>query len=371
VWRHGGSTRRYREASVSIDRYQRHHSWIGLPLAVIYKFLDDQGAYLSALVTYYALVSLFPLFLIAASVLGFVLSGDPHLQAEVLGSSLAQFPIVGTQIQNNLHEYTGSGVALVIGVLGTLYGGLRVAQSAQNAMNTAWAVPRNARPNPIKSRVRSFAFLAVLGLGMLLTTGLTAVPTGGKAYGLDVQVPLRIGAIILAVALNVGLFVAAYRYLTVREVSVRAVLLGAGVAAMAWQGLQSLGTYYIAHRLRGAQEVYGVFGVVLGLVAWLYIESVIVVICAELNVVLAGHLWPRSLRTPWADDIALTTADEVAFRSHAQAQRFKDYETISVSFSDPRRLEPPAPAGPLPVEADGAAAIPSPPPTSPPTTGSG
>jgi hypothetical protein len=64
----------------------------------------------------------------------------------------------------------------------------------------------------------------------------------------------------------------------------------------------------------------------------------------------------------------------VAYRSYAQAQRFKDHETISVSFSDPRRVEPPAPAGPLPVsssfpvEADGTAAIPSPPPTSPPTT---
>jgi membrane protein len=357
VARDRGASNGYRYAFDVMDTYQRNHAWIGLPLGVIYKFLDDQGMYLSALVAYYALISLFPLFLIGASVLGFVLNGDPHLQAKVIGSSLSEFPIVGTQIQDNLHEYTGSGAALIIGIIGTLYGGLRVVQSAQNAMNTVWAVPRNARPNPIKSRLRSLAFLAALGVGVLLTTGLAAVSAGGKTYGVHVEDFARVGAIVLAVALNVGLFVTAYLYLTVKDVSVRAVLLGAAVAGLAWQGLQSLGTYYIAHRLRGAQEVYGVFGLVLGLVAWLYIESVIVVFCAELNVVLNQHLWPRALRTPF-DGIELTVADEVAYRSYAQAQRFKDHETISVDFADR-----PYPAAEPP------GTTPSPPPTSHPTTG--
>jgi membrane protein len=340
VRRDEGGARWRATASAALDAYQRRHAWVGFPLAVIYKFIDDQGAYLSALITYYGFLSLFPLFLIGASVLGFVLSGDPHLQAQVIGSSLAQFPIVGTQIQDNLHEYTGSGVALGIGILGTIYGGLRVAQSAQNAMNTAWAVPRNARPNPIKSRLRSLLFLGTLGLGVLLTTGLAGVSTGSKTYNLDIGVAVRVGAIIVAVALNMGLFLAAYRYLTVKAVTIRTVLLGAVVAALAWQALQSVGTYYIAHRLRGAQEVYGVFGVVLGLVAWLYIESVIVVLCAELNVVIDQRLWPRSIRTPFTDGVELTEADKKAYVATAQAQRFRAGQTIRVDFSDDRDPEP-------------------------------
>ncbi len=38
------------------DRFQRRHGWLGLPLGVIYKFFDDRGPYLAALITYYAFV---------------------------------------------------------------------------------------------------------------------------------------------------------------------------------------------------------------------------------------------------------------------------------------------------------------------------
>ena len=65
----------------SLDAYQRDHRWIGFPIAVIYKFTDDQGSYLAALITYYGFLSLFPLLLLLVTVLGFVLQGDPHLQA--------------------------------------------------------------------------------------------------------------------------------------------------------------------------------------------------------------------------------------------------------------------------------------------------
>jgi uncharacterized BrkB/YihY/UPF0761 family membrane protein len=63
-----------------LDGYQRRHRWLGLPIAVVYKFVDDQGGYLAALITYYGFLSLFPLLLILATVVGFVLPGAPALQ---------------------------------------------------------------------------------------------------------------------------------------------------------------------------------------------------------------------------------------------------------------------------------------------------
>src|SRR5205823_1249794 len=66
-----------------LDRYQRRHRWLGLPLAVIYKFFDDRGPYLAALVTYYAFVSLFPLLLLLFSALGFFLQGHPDVRQEI------------------------------------------------------------------------------------------------------------------------------------------------------------------------------------------------------------------------------------------------------------------------------------------------
>ena len=75
-----------------VDSYQRRHRWLGMPLAVVYKFVDDLGGYLASLITYYGFLSLFPLLLIFSTVLGFLLPGNPDLQQQLIGSALAQFP---------------------------------------------------------------------------------------------------------------------------------------------------------------------------------------------------------------------------------------------------------------------------------------
>ena len=127
------------------DAYQRRHRWAGLPLAVVYKFFDDQGSYLAAQITYYGVVSLFPLLLLLTTFLGYGLHDSPHFQRQVLDSALAQFPVVGDQIARNIHSFHGSVPGLVIGVFGCLYGGVGIVQATQNALNRVWGVPRNGR----------------------------------------------------------------------------------------------------------------------------------------------------------------------------------------------------------------------------------
>ncbi|MGH3600230.1 MAG: hypothetical protein ACRDQH_08120, partial [Pseudonocardiaceae bacterium] len=80
---------------------------------------------------------------------------------------------------------------------------------------------------------------------------------------------------------------------------------------------------------------YGLFGIVLGLLAWIYLAAMIVVLCAELNVVRAKRLWPRSLLAPFADNIDLTRADKSAYTSYAQAEQHKESEIIDVTFPSP------------------------------------
>jgi membrane protein len=123
-----------------LDRFQRKHQWAGFPLAVAYKYFDDFGAYLAALLTYYGFVSLFPLLLLLSTVLGFVLSGDQRLQHEVLTSALQQFPLIGEDLARPKH-LGGGTVGLIVGIAGSLYGGLGVAQAFQYAMNTVCPWP--------------------------------------------------------------------------------------------------------------------------------------------------------------------------------------------------------------------------------------
>jgi membrane protein len=319
-----------------LDDFQQRHPAVGYPLAVVYKFFDDQGNYLTAMITYYAFLSLFPLLLLLISILGFALHNDPALQERVLDSALSRLPVIGAQIADNVQSLRGNAVAVVVGALGGLYGSLGVVQAAQNAFNKVWAVPRNDRPNPIVSRVRSLSMLVVLGIGLVVSTGLSALSAvAGRIGGSDLDSGLRALLALAAVVLNVALLAFAFRLLTARSGGTHRVLPGAICAAVSWQVLQIFGTYYFGHTLRGSTATYGLFGIVLGLLVWLYLSALAVVLGAEVNAVRDGRLWPRSLMTPFTDDVQLTHGDRKAYASYAETEKHKGFETVDVEFDQP------------------------------------
>jgi membrane protein len=317
-----------------IDNFQQTHHRVGFPLAVVYKFLDDQGGYLAALITYYGFLSLFPLLLLLITILGFVLHGDVAAQQAILNSTLAEFPIVGDQIRENVHSLHGSTGALVVGILGSIYGCIGVAQAGQNAMNAVWSVPRNRRLNPLRSRLRSLAALTVVGGAAVVTTVLSGLVTSAGSFGQHLGIFARGVALVISLCGNLLLFVAGFRMLTARSIGFRSLVPGAVAAAIGWQILQAVGGYYVGHSLKFASQVYGLFAIVLGLLGFLYVSSVVIVLCAELNVVRARRLWPRSLLTPFTDNVTLTDADERSYEALATTQQTKGFEDIDVTFDE-------------------------------------
>lgn len=316
-----------------LDRFQQRHPQAGFPLAVVYKYADDQGNYLAALITYYAFLAIFPLLLLASSILGFVLQGDEDLQQQILDSALRQFPIIGDQL-GAPEGLRGSGTAVIIGIVGSLYGALGVAQAAQNAMNIAWSVPRNHRPNPVAARLRSMLLLATAGLAILGTTFLSALGSSASAFGAELDGGVRMLASLLSMALNAMVFVLLFRLATTHPHSLRAAAPGAIGAAVLWQLLQLIGAAYVGHVVREADSTNGVFALVLGLIAWIYLGAVTVVLGVEINVVRSRHLYPRALLTPFTDNVDLTRADREAYTDYAEAQKTKDFESVEVSFEN-------------------------------------
>lgn len=319
-----------------LDSYQRRHPWAGFPIGVAYKFFDDQGNYLAALITYYAFLSLFPLLLLGSSILGFVLQGNPDLQQAILDSALRRLPVIGDEL-GQPRGLRGNSLAVVVGAIGSLYGALGVAQATQNAMNIAWAVPRNRRPNPLLVRARSIVLLALSGLGLLLTTLMSGVGAG-VVSAIDELSWLLKGLVgLLTILLNAAIFSVLFRFATARRQSLRTALPGALFVATVWQALQYGGTAYVRAVMESTSATNGVFAVVLGLIAWIYVGAAAVVFGVEINVVRAGHLYPRALLTPFTDDVDLTEADRVAYTRYAQAQRNKGFQSVSVSFDESAR----------------------------------
>lgn len=314
-----------------LDEVQRRRPLLGFPLGVLYKFLDDQGNYLAAIVTYYAFIAVFPLLLIASSVLGFVLQGDETLRNEVLDSALAQFPIVGTQL-GRPEGLQGSTSAVVIGGLAALYGVLGLGQAGQNAVNVVWAIPRNSRLNPLVSRLRSFLLLLLAGLTVLVIAVLSSIASHLDVLGSEANQEVRIVVGASAVLLNALVLGLMMRFATNERRGLRETLPGAITVAVLWQVLQLVGGLYVGRVVARASQLNGVFALVLGLIALIYIASVMAVLGLEVNVVLAKRLYPRSLLTPFTDAVELTAADRRVYTENAQAQRHKGFERVDVSF---------------------------------------
>jgi membrane protein len=282
--------RSLRERLQAIDRFQRASRPLRFPIAVYKKMNDDESGNLVALIAYYGFVSLFPLLLVFVTVLGFVLEGNSGTREEIIHSTLGQFPIIGTQLEQNVHSLQGSGLALAVGLIGSLLGGLGIAGALQNAFNQVWEIPRERRPNFVAWRLRGLAMLALLALLAILSTaatGFVTAQTDGAVAAL--------GGVLLALVSNLLLFFTAFRLLTAEEIATRSLLPGVIFGALVWQLLQHVGGYYVAHVVRHAKDTSGLFAFVLGLLAWLYLGGFITVVAAEINVVRARRLWPRNL----------------------------------------------------------------------------
>src|SRR5579862_1312495 len=248
------------------DRFQRRHGWLAFPLAVRQKYSDDQGGYLAATVTYYGFFSIFPLLMVATTILGFVLRRNQHLQRSIVNSALGQFPLIGRELhQHRLHEST---IALAVGMAISLWSGIGVFLAAENAMNHLWGVPFRRRPDFLRSRLRALGMLALLGAGAIAAIILSALATFGASYG----TAWKLGAVALSTLLDIGLFWIAFRLLTASDVPWSCHRGGAIAAGIAWQLLQALGGYYVGHELKHASNLYGTFASVIVLLSFIYLK---------------------------------------------------------------------------------------------------
>jgi YihY family inner membrane protein len=311
------------------DRYQQHHGWLGFLFAVVKKFGDDKGGNLTTLLAWNGFFALFPLLLILVTMLGFLLSRDPVLEQRVLHSTLAEFPIIGDQLQSNVHSLRANGIALVVGLAGFLWGARGITQAGQHAMAEIWNIPGRQRPSFATRQLRGLVLLLVFGLGVVATTALASLPSFGghtRLFGL--------ANLAASAAVNTALFLLAFRVLTPSRIPTRQLLLGAAVAGILFTLLQAAGGYLVGHSLKHAQQVYGFFAIVLGLMSWLYLSAEVALYGAEVNVVQARRLWPRSILQP-----PLTEADQRALIDLAKQEERRPEETVNVEFT-PQASDP-------------------------------
>ncbi|WAL65190.1 YihY/virulence factor BrkB family protein [Amycolatopsis cynarae] len=308
-----------------VDRFQREHRTVAVPVAVVRKFAEDRSPQLASMIAFWAFFSIFPLFLVFVTLLGFFL--PPNLRNDVLTTVGSMFPLIDpTSVQG----LTGSWWALILGLVTALWSGMRAVRVTQFAFNSVWELPYKDRPKFVEQIGRSLGVLVTIGLGLVLTTLVTGF-VAGAAGALGLSWSGHLLGYAVAVVLDVGLFVAAFRILTNREITTRDVLPGAVLSGLLFFVLQSLSSLIISRYLHNAQRTYGQFATVITLLWWFYLQSIVTLLGAQLNVVLKEHLHPRALAASLD-----TEADERAYRAYAQERAYHDDEHIRTEFRDKR-----------------------------------
>jgi YihY family inner membrane protein len=307
------------------DQLQRRRKLLGFPLAVLKKYGDDQAGHQAALLAYYAFLAIFPLLLVLTTVVKVLVRGDDALSHKIINGATQYFPVVGDELQRNVHSLGGSAWILAIGVVLTLFGARGVADILRNGINHVWQVPRYSRSGFPHNFLKSFATIAVGGAGLLLAPIISgyAVTVGGHGW------LARLIALLITLGILYLMFLTLVKIALPTRVPVSDLRPAAIISTIGLALLQVAGSYILTHQLRHFNSLYGTFAVVLGLLFWLYLQAQLFFYALEVASVRALGLWPRAL-----DQARLTAQDKKALRLYVLRNKFYAGSKISVVTED-------------------------------------
>jgi len=249
------------------------------PVDVVVETLDGfrrhQTGRNGAVLTYYGFLTLFPLFLAASTILGFVLENKPQWRDDLLDSAINSVPFIGDQIAQG--SIGGSWIALIIGLAGAMWGSLKAFVGIQSAYDDTWEIPVDDRASGGKKRLRALIGLAAIGGSQVGTVTLAAVVdrAGLPTIG-------RLAIVLGGLAINMAVVGVMYRFLTSAESTWRLIVPGTVFTATLYTVIQFAGTAITTRILESAQT-YGDFAGVLALLTWLSLHAMINLFGAELN----------------------------------------------------------------------------------------
>jgi YihY family inner membrane protein len=299
------------------DRLQKRTTVTSVAVATFKKFSEDQSTNLATMIAFWAFFSIFPLLLVAVTVLGWALPMSDKIS--VLTKLANMFPLLDPKTITGL---TGTWWPVLVGALTALWSGIGVIGTMQTAFNSVWELPYHRRPGKLKQVVRSLWVLATIGVGLVATTLLSSFITS-SANGVHLGVAGHIAGYVIAIVLDVLLVLAAFRILTDRDLTIRDVLPGAAFCGIAFFILQELSAFIISRHLKSAQSTYGHFATVITILWWFYLESIVTLLGAQLNVVLKERLYPRSLV-----GAPRTEADRRLLQAYAEERTYQREEVV-------------------------------------------
>ncbi len=269
--------------------------WLDHTIRAYGRYDADRGDRLAAGLTYYAFLSVFPLIALAFSVLGYALSGD-EFATEFALTVEENFPgLIGGDRGVDIDKIVAAKAeAGLLGLGGLLFAGLGWVDATREAIRTIWH--QNVLVgNLVVKKLRDVVVLVGLGVALGVSIAVTAMVTAAISFalrrlGVDetlaAKVVARIIGLTLVLLTDTALFVYLFTGLPRLRSPIRRVLRGAALAAVLFELLKVVGSFYIQRTTDN--PVYGTVAVAVGLLVWINLVSRILLLCAAWTVTAAG-----------------------------------------------------------------------------------
>jgi membrane protein len=267
---------------------KQRHAWLAHLARAWQRFQENNGSQYAAAITYFSFLALFPLILLAVSVVGFVLHSHPNLQTELFADITKKVPgDFGTTLQKSINSAvrarTGVGI---VGLAGVLLTGLGWVGNVRQAVDAVWGVVAPKR-NFVTAKFANLLVLAGLGIGIVFSLGLATVGTAvtdqivngvGLGHVIGITVLFTGLSIVLGVAGDMIIFGWVLVRLPGGQVPRAVALRGALLAAVGFEVLKIVGTYTIAKSAHN--PTLGPFAGLLAVLIWIELVSRFVLFCA-------------------------------------------------------------------------------------------
>ncbi|MBW3669566.1 MAG: YihY/virulence factor BrkB family protein [Actinobacteria bacterium] len=307
------------------DDKQQDRPWLAYPTGVVRKYADDRGSALAALVTYQVFLGMLPLLVVVLTVLSQVLEGSADLRQAALESTLAQFPVVGDRIRNDVSALAASDAVLAIAVPALLWTAWGIYHGMQLALNQVWNVEGVDRQGFLSRHVRGLVlFTLVIGAAL----GTAPVRGWEIASWVPDAVAFALSTVLSAVVAAVVLL-GVLRIVVSPAVPWRDLVPAAMAAAVLWEALQQLGPRLVVDRLARADDLYGALGVVVVALFWINLLARAIILANEGAVVAQRRLWPRRVAQP-----PLTDADRRVLEALMRNERRRPEMRAHIDFDD-------------------------------------
>ncbi|HVV14162.1 inner membrane protein YhjD [Amycolatopsis sp.] len=264
-----------------VPKLRRKYPWFDHVMRANEAFGERYGNHYAAAITYFSVLSLFPLLMVGFSVAGFVLAGNEAALNELRDGIIRSAPsglgdLLSTVVDSALKSRGATGI---LGLVLALYSGIGWMSNLRDALTAQWGQQKKSQ-SMIKTTLKDLVALAGLGLALVVSFGLTAVGGGVgkwllKQVGLDGQgwalFLLTVATVVLSLLANMLVFLWVLSRLPREKVSARSAVKGAIIAAIGFEVLKQVATVYLTSVTSSPSGV--LFGPIIGLLVFANLVS--------------------------------------------------------------------------------------------------